>query len=101
MAKRNEKDILWTMLSSELTFDDVRELEAWLDGESDYTEMGYGRLMIESYDGTSGGRAGTFRLRHDTYGGLTVTRAALGTVLNDLVHDIRRRKQDPGGSDYN
>lgn len=96
MTNGKETDILWKMLAEELSFADVRELEAWMDGQFDYTEMGYGRLTIEAYDGVSAGGASTFRLRHDEHGGTTVTRAALATVLNDLVHDIRRQR---GGRD--
>ncbi len=88
MAER-ETDTLWQMLSSELDFDSVREVEAWLDGSIEYVDLGYGKLSIESYDGTPAVSARTFYLQHDDFGRTTIQRAALQTVLNDLAHALR------------
>ena len=92
MAER-ETDTLWQMLKSELDFQAVREVEAWLDGEIEFIDLGYGKLSIEPYDGTPAQSARTFYLRHDDFGRTTIQRAAFQTVLNDLAHTLR-----PGSS---
>ncbi len=94
------KDTLWTMLSDELDFASVREVEAWLDGASDYVDVGYGRLSIEAYDGMAGGKSRTFRVRHEKHGDMVISRAALTTLLNDLAHALRRSSPS-GGPEMN
>jgi hypothetical protein len=91
MAKRTkpEDDPLWTMLAGELGTPEVRELQAYLAGDIDHYEMGYGNLTIEPYD-ARGGESAMFHLRHQTLGELLVSRSALRSVLHDLVHHLRR-----------
>jgi hypothetical protein len=91
MAKRTrpEDDILWNMLTSELQLPEVRELQGYLDGESDHYDMGYGDLAIEPYD-ARGGRSQMFRIRHTKLGETTVSHSALRSVLHDLAHHYRK-----------
>ena len=77
------------MLAGELGASEVRELQAYLAGEVDHYEMGYGNLSIEPYD-VRGGESSMFRLRHQTLGELLVGRSALRSVLHDLLHHLRR-----------
>lgn len=94
------QDTLWTMLADELDFASVREIEAWLDGATDFVDIGFGRLTIDSYDGMSGGKSRTFRVRHEKLGEMVISRAALSTVLNDLAHALRR-SSPAGGPEMN
>ena len=94
------QDTLWKMMTEELDFAAVREIESWLDGELDFVDVGYGLLSIESYDGMQGGRSRSFRLRHEKHGDQVVSRAALMTVLNDLAHALRPTANH-GGPDSN
>jgi hypothetical protein len=91
MAKKTkqEEDILWNMLSSEMAMPEVREMQQFLEGETEHFEMGYGDLNIEPYD-ARGGRSRMFRIRHTRYGETIVSHAALRSVLHDLVHHLRR-----------
>ena len=82
-------DIIWKMLSAELTMERIRDLQAYLRGETEFFEMGYGDLIIEPYDG-SGGRSRMFRLRHERFGETTLSHSALGSVLHDLHHYLRK-----------
>lgn len=90
MAKKTkeEDDILWKMLSSEMAMPEVREMQQFLEGETEHFEMGYGDLNIEPYD-TRGGRSRMFRIRHPRYGETIISHAALRSVLHDLVHHLR------------
>ncbi len=77
------------MLEAELGVPEVQELQAYLAGDVDFYEMGYGDLMIEPYD-VRGGQSAIFRLRHRRIGELLVSRSALSSVLHDLRHHLRR-----------
>lgn len=83
-------DILWKMLSSELELPEIRELQLYLDGESEHGDMGYGDLTVEPYD-ARGGRSALFRLRHRRYGETTISKSALRSVLHDLRHHLTAR----------
>jgi hypothetical protein len=91
MAKRSkqEEDILWKMLASELGMPEVRELQGYLEGRGDFYEMGYGDLIIEPYDARAGNSA-LFKLRHATIGETLVSASALRSALHDLAHYLRR-----------
>jgi hypothetical protein len=91
MAKRTkqEEDILWKMLESEMGMLEVRELQGYLEGRGDFFEMGYGDLTIEPYDARAG-RSAMFKLRHTAFGETLVSASALRSVLHDLMHHLRR-----------
>lgn len=86
---KQEPDVLWEMLSSELQLPEVREMQRFLEGELEHFEMGYGDLMIEPYD-ARGGRSRMFRVRHSRHGATTVSHSALRSVLHDLGHYLMR-----------
>ncbi|MGE3800620.1 MAG: hypothetical protein AB7H80_06335 [Candidatus Kapaibacterium sp.] len=86
---RND-DILWKMLNEELGMEEIREVQAYLRGEGNYYDMGYGGLTIEPYEGRVDGS--TFRVRHEKHGEEVVNRSVLGSVLHDLLH-YRRKQQ--------
>ena len=88
-ASRND-DILWKMLDAELGMEEIREVQAYLRGEGEFFDMGYGDLTIEPYEGRPG--SSSFRVRHEKYGEEVITRAALGSLLHDLLH-YRRKQQ--------
>lgn len=79
------------MISENLGLAEVREVEAWMRGETDFVDVGFGSLRIETYDGLGGGEAGSFRLHDNQHGSITLGRAALATALNDRIHEIRRQ----------
>ena len=91
MANRSkqEEDILWNMLASELGMPEVRELQGYLEGRGDHFEMGYGELTIEPYDARAG-RSAMFKIRHGKIGETLVSASALRSVLHDLAHHLRR-----------
>ncbi len=91
MAKRTkqDEDILWKMLESEMGMPEVRELQGYLEGRGDHFEMGYGDLTIEPYDARAGSSA-LFRLRHAKIGETLVSASTLRSVLHDLMHYLRR-----------
>lgn len=84
--KQESGDVLWSMLSDQLTLADVRELQGYLNGESGFYDMGYGRVTIEPYDG-DGGNSRMFRVRHLDLGQQVLSRATLHSILHDLAHD--------------
>ena len=90
-SKRSEQepDILWQMLSSELALPEVREMQQYLEGAIEHSEMGYGDLSIEPYD-ARGGDSRIFRVRHSRHGETLVSRSALRSVLHDLKHYLLR-----------
>lgn len=89
MKKKHDDDILWKMLSAELGMAEVREIQEYLRGEGSHYDMGYGSLNIEPYD-ARGGRSNMFRVRHEQFGEETISKAALESVLHDLVHSLRK-----------
>lgn len=94
MKKKQEEDILWKMLVSELDIPEIRELQSYLRGEGEHYDMGYGLLAIEPYD-AQGGHSRVFRVRHESYGETTVSRAALQSVLHDLHHSLLKSSNMP------
>ena len=99
MKQKQEEDILWKMLSAELRMADVREMQGYLNGEGEHYDMGYGKLIIEPYD-ARGGASRMFRVRHDEFGEVILSRSALQSVLHDLLHTLRRR-EGASGIDFN
>ncbi len=89
MAKKRDDDILWNMLSTELELPEIREVQEYLEGESDFYEMGYGELFIEPYD-ARGGLSRMFRVRHAKHGEMTISRSELHSALHDLSHHLRK-----------
>lgn len=90
MKKKQEEDILWKMLSAELGMPEIREMQEYLRGEGEHYDMGYGGLAVEPYD-AHGGTSRMFRLRHDRFGEIVLSRSALLSVLHDLLHSLRKR----------
>lgn len=82
-------DQLWQMLAPVMGIAEIREMQAYLRGESHHYDMGYGDLSIEPYD-ARGGASTLFRLRHLQHGELTISRAALQSILQELLHELRR-----------
>jgi len=85
----HSNDQLWQMLAPAMGITEIRELQAYLRGESQHYDMGYGELSIEPYD-ARGGASTIFRLRHLQLGELTISRAALQGILQELLHELRR-----------
>jgi hypothetical protein len=88
-TQQPQDDILWKMLQSELRMPEVREVQRYLDGDTDHFDMGYGDLSIEPYD-ARGGVSRMFRIRHQKFGETTVSHSALRSVLHDLAHHYLR-----------
>lgn len=96
-TERSEhRDPLGAMLREELGIEEVREIEGWLLGEHLFVDIGFGGLYLETYGGLDAKSAGTFRLRHDTFGTIDIGRSALMTALNDRIHEIRRDHSTAG-----
>lgn len=96
MKKRSqEDDILWKMLATELGMPEVREMQEYLRGEGAHYDMGYGGLTVEPYD-AHGGSSRMFRVRHDQFGEVTLSRSALQSALHDLLHDLRKKNGAAG-----
>lgn len=85
----HKDDQLWQMLAPVMGIAEIREMQAYLRGESHHYDMGYGDLSIEPYD-ARGGVSTMFRLRHLQLGELTISRAALQSILQELLHELRR-----------
>lgn len=85
----NNDDQLWRMMAPVMSIAEIREMQEYLRGESHHYDMGYGDLSIEPYDGR-GGASAMFRLRHLQLGELTISRAALQSILQELLHELRR-----------
>ena len=97
--KKQEEDILWKMLTTELGMAEVREMQEYLRGEGSHYDMGYGELTVEPYD-AHGGSSRMFRVRHERFGEVTLSRSALQSVLHDLGHALRKQS-GPAGSEFN
>lgn len=88
-AHHQEGDQLWKMLAPMMGIAEIREMQTYLRGESHHYDMGYGDLAIEPYD-ARGGTSTMFRIRHLQLGELTVSRAVLQSILQELLHELRR-----------
>ncbi|MCE2503278.1 MAG: hypothetical protein J4G05_04360 [Chlorobi bacterium] len=94
MANRSRQndDILWKMLNAELGVEEIHEVQEYLRGKSPFFDMGYGALTIEPYDGHEG-RNRIYRVRHEEFGEEQISRAALQSLLHDLLHYRRKQKR--------